>query len=132
MVEKNPRVHPVDVHVGSRLRQRRRALGMSQQQLARMADMSFQQLQKYEKGHNQLSASKLYTFAALLGVSVAYFYAGLSESEMEVDSPDVPDTLETQILARNLNAIQDPKVRQDMYTIMTSLAARLPTEENQD
>jgi len=69
--------HPVDVHVGQRVRDRRRELRGSQQWLAQHLNLSFQQLQKYERGMNRISASKLYEVAIALDVSVTYFFEGL-------------------------------------------------------
>lgn len=71
--------HPIDLHVGKRLRQRRRLLGLTQQKLAEAVSIRFQQIQKYESGANRISASRLWTLAKALDVSVAYFYEGLEE-----------------------------------------------------
>lgn len=72
--------HPIDLHVGKRLRQRRRLLGMTQQKLAEAVSIRFQQIQKYESGANRISASRLYTLARALEVPVAYFYEGLEDA----------------------------------------------------
>ncbi|MEL6362338.1 MAG: helix-turn-helix transcriptional regulator [Pseudomonadota bacterium] len=72
--------HPIDLHVGKRLRQRRRLLGMTQQKLADAVSIRFQQIQKYESGANRISASRLWSLAKALDVSVAYFYEGLEEN----------------------------------------------------
>ena len=69
--------HPVDVHVGRRVRQRRWVLGMTQQQLANAVGIKFQQIQKYETGANRVSASRLWDIAEALGVPVAFFFEGL-------------------------------------------------------
>ena len=69
--------HPVDRHVGRLIRLRRRALGMSQGALAAAVGLSFQQVQKYERGRNRVSASTLHALAAALGVGVADFFEGL-------------------------------------------------------
>jgi transcriptional regulator with XRE-family HTH domain len=66
--------HPVDVHVGTRLRQRRTLLGMSQTKLASSVDLTFQQIQKYERGANRMGASRLFEFAKVLDVPVSYFF----------------------------------------------------------
>lgn len=66
--------HAVDVHVGTRLRQRRTLLGMSQTTLGTAVGLTFQQIQKYERGANRLSASRLFEFAKVLDVSVSYFF----------------------------------------------------------
>lgn len=67
-------IHPVDLHVGMRLRLRRRELKITQTDLARQLGISFQQVQKYERGMNRLSASRLYEIAGLLRVGVGYFF----------------------------------------------------------
>lgn len=69
--------HPVDVHVGNRLRSRRADLGMSQETLGNASEITFQQIQKYEKGTNRISASKLYELAGTLGVEPGYFFEGI-------------------------------------------------------
>ena len=69
--------HPVDVHVGSRVRQRRWILGITQQALAEELGVTFQQVQKYEMGVNRISASRLWAIARLLGVPVEFFFEGL-------------------------------------------------------
>ena len=74
--------HPVDLHVGSVIRARRKALGMTQQELARAIGLTFQQVQKYERGVNRISASKLYDTAVALKTPIHMFFRG-------VDSPTV-------------------------------------------
>lgn len=69
--------HPVDVHVGQRVRQRRWMVGMTQQQLAERVGIKFQQIQKYETGTNRVSASRLWDIAAVLEVPVSFFFEGL-------------------------------------------------------
>ncbi|MEO0823541.1 MAG: helix-turn-helix transcriptional regulator [Pseudomonadota bacterium] len=72
--------HPVDVHVGQRVRQRRWMVGMTQQQLAERVGIKFQQIQKYETGTNRVSASRLWDIASALEVPVAFFFEGLDEA----------------------------------------------------
>ena len=71
--------HPVDRHVGLHIRMRRKALGISQEKLAESLGLTFQQVQKYERGANRVSASKLWEIARALKTNVAYFYEGLEE-----------------------------------------------------
>ena len=71
--------HPVDVHVGKRVRHRRWLIGMTQQQLAEKVGIKFQQIQKYETGANRVSASRLWDIAEALDVPVSFFFEGLSE-----------------------------------------------------
>jgi transcriptional regulator with XRE-family HTH domain len=69
--------NPIDHHVGKRLRQRRRVLGLTQQKLAEDVNIRFQQIQKYESGANRISASRLWALARALDVPVSYFFEGL-------------------------------------------------------
>jgi transcriptional regulator with XRE-family HTH domain len=71
--------HPVDAHVGKRIRHRRWMVGMTQQQLADKVGIKFQQIQKYETGMNRVSASRLWDIAEALGVQIAFFFEGLAE-----------------------------------------------------
>lgn len=77
--------NPVDIHVGMRIRARRKVLGVSQSKLAETVDMSFQQVQKYERGANRVSASVLFTFSHALKCPIQDFFSGL-------DQPDAPST----------------------------------------
>lgn len=77
--------HLVDIHVGARIRMRRRAMGLSQTQLADSVGITFQQLQKYERGTNRVSASKLYGMAVTLQTSVAWFFEGMSVLDVAGD-----------------------------------------------
>ncbi|MEQ3625154.1 MAG: helix-turn-helix transcriptional regulator [Celeribacter sp.] len=72
--------HPVDIHVGKRVRHRRWMVGMTQQQLAEKVGIKFQQIQKYETGMNRVSASRLWDIADALEVPVAFFFEGFSEN----------------------------------------------------
>ncbi|RMH46034.1 MAG: XRE family transcriptional regulator [Alphaproteobacteria bacterium] len=72
--------NPVDVHVGRRLKMRRMMIGMSQEKLGNELGLTFQQIQKYEKGVNRIGASRLYDIARALGVSVQYFFEDLPET----------------------------------------------------
>ena len=71
----------IDAHIGARVRLRRLMLGMSQESLGGQLSLTFQQIQKYEKGVNRISASRLFELALALGVPVGYFYEGLEESD---------------------------------------------------
>ncbi len=76
--------HPVDVHVGKRVRHRRWMVGMTQQQLGEKVGIKFQQIQKYETGMNRISASRLWDIAHALGVPVSFFFEGIAD---ETDAP---------------------------------------------
>ncbi|MEM7719991.1 MAG: helix-turn-helix transcriptional regulator [Pseudomonadota bacterium] len=85
--------HPVDVHVGKRIRHRRWLVGMTQQQLAESVGIKFQQIQKYETGMNRVSASRLWDIAVVLSVPVSFFFEGLSEDAQDADlqaETDIP------------------------------------------
>lgn len=69
--------HPVDIHVGKRVRHRRWMVGMTQQQLGERVGIKFQQIQKYETGMNRISASRLWDIAEVLGVPISFFFEGL-------------------------------------------------------
>ena len=71
--------NPIDVHVGRRVRLRRKELGISQERLAAGLGLTFQQVQKYERGANRISASKLYETSRVLGVAAGYFFEGLDD-----------------------------------------------------
>lgn len=77
--------HPIDVHVGRRLRQRRRLLALTQEKLAQAVDIRFQQIQKYESGSNRISASRLWSLAKALDVSISYFFEGMNGAEPKLD-----------------------------------------------
>ena len=74
--------HPVDVHVGKRVRHRRWMVGMTQQQLGDIVGIKFQQIQKYETGMNRISASRLWDIAQALGVSISFFFEGFEEEQV--------------------------------------------------
>lgn len=81
--------HPVDVHVGKRIRHRRWMVGMTQQQLADSVGIKFQQIQKYETGMNRVSASRLWDIARTLAVPIGFFFEGLGEQGAEQGAEDV-------------------------------------------
>jgi transcriptional regulator with XRE-family HTH domain len=84
--------HPVDVHVGKRVRHRRWMVGMTQQQLAEKVGIKFQQIQKYETGMNRVSASRLWDISEALSVPVSYFFEGMDRAE---DAETVGETATT-------------------------------------
>lgn len=88
-MQKNP--NPVDIHVGKRVRALRMARGMSQEGLAEHLAVTFQQVQKYEKGTNRISASRLFQISRVLEVDPGYFFIGLSEDGLSA-SPEVQTT----------------------------------------
>lgn len=107
--------HPVDVHVGKRIRHRRWLVGMTQQQLAEQVGIKFQQIQKYETGANRVSASRLWDISDALDVSVSFFFDGLEEETGAVASDSVPADLmgdkEALDLVRSYYAIPENQRR---------------------
>jgi transcriptional regulator with XRE-family HTH domain len=100
--------HEVDIHVGRKIRQRRTALGMDQETLARGVGVSFQQIQKYERGTNRVSASRLFDISGALGVPIDFFF-----HEMEKRDPDKDQDLAKdlhEVTARE-TGIDDPMTR---------------------
>ena len=92
--------HPVDVHVGKRVRHRRWMVGMTQQQLGEKVGIKFQQIQKYETGMNRISASRLWDIGHALEVPVSFFFEGLSEAaEMEIGTSVADPSMQGDLLA---------------------------------
>lgn len=120
--------HPVDVHVGQRLRQRRVMLGLSQTALGDKIGVSFQQLQKFEKGVNRMGSSRLFQVATALDVPVSYFFEGLddhnvsNENQPNGGSGKPPLKRETLQLVRSYYQIRNPDVRSNLMTLIRSLA----------
>ena len=81
--------HPVDLHVGKRIRHRRWIVGITQQQLAEKVGVKFQQIQKYESGANRVSASRLWDISETLAVSIDFFFEGIEKSQKKLDFRDV-------------------------------------------
>ena len=100
----------IDVHVGLRLRQKRQLRGLSQEKMAEGIGLTFQQIQKYERGLNRVSAGRLYQFAQLLEVSPLYFYEGLTLHK-NPDEHDPMDTTEAHKLVRAWFAIKSEATR---------------------
>lgn len=95
--------HPVDRHVGLRIRMRRKELGMSQERLAGLISLTFQQVQKYERGANRVSASKLWDLAQALDTSIEYFFEGLRQTPagLSAPSPDEDSLVRNFMLSRD-------------------------------
>lgn len=122
--------NPVDKHVGDRLRVRRSLLGLSQEKLAEAISLTSQQIQKYEKGMNRISAGRLFEFSRILDVPITYFYEqmqgvksasgqNLGFSDNEQDSFDVEGDVmqnkETLNLLRVYYSVKDPGDRKEIY-----------------
>ena len=135
--EREHRSSPIDVHVGSRLRLRRTLLGMSQEKLGEALGLTFQQVQKYERGVNRIGASRLFDLARVLDVPIGFFFddmpdsmggsvggrprlAGFAEAQdgFEEDTLHRRETLE---LVRAYYRITDPSVRKRVFDLIKSL-----------
>ncbi len=88
----------IDLHVGRRLRRRRRLMGMTQQQLADSVGIRFQQIQKYECGANRITASRLFELAGALSIAVQYFYDGLTTMTAANEAPANDDEIGPEVL----------------------------------
>ena len=116
--------HPVDRHVGLRIRMRRKEVGVSQERLAEALGITFQQVQKYERGANRVSASKLWEIAQALRTPVAYFYEGLSDND-RVRGPAAQDFMLSSDgleLMAAFPRIIDPAVRRKLVELVTAVA----------
>lgn len=120
--------HPVDIHVGKRIRQRRWLVGKTQQQLAQQVGIKFQQIQKYETGANRVSASRLWDIAASLEVEISYFFEGLETEHNSQTVPAVPTDLmgdkEALDLVRSYYAIPENQRRRlfDLARVLSDVA----------
>ena len=135
--------HPIDVHVGARIRLRRTLLGLSQERLGELIGLTFQQVQKYERGVNRVGASRLFDISRVLDVPISYFFDDMPEGMQEtpISGPrgrmygfaeqqepfnaGVDDQLtkrETLELVRAYYRITDPAMRKRMFDLMKSLA----------
>ncbi len=125
--------NPIDVHVGSRVRLRRMMLGMSQEKLGESLGITFQQIQKYEKGTNRIGASRLHHIADVLTVPISFFYenapgrsegasGGFAEPHSASYIVDFLSTSEGLQLNRAFSRIADPKVRRRVVDLVRSLA----------
>ncbi len=128
--------HPIDVHVGARVRFRRRLLGMSQTKLAGTIGVSYQQLQKYERGVNRIGASRLFNLSRVLDVPISFFFEdlspaaagarkrrarGLSEAPAAVLEPDSLSKRETVELIRAYYRVTDPQLRKPVLDLLKAL-----------
>ncbi len=122
--------HPIDVYVGGRVRLRRMMLGMSQDKLGEALGLTFQQIQKYEKGINRIGASRIFQIAQILSVPIQFLYddyagvtaPGFSEDRVEDSFMSLLNTPEGVQLCRYFSAISDPKVKKRVLDLVRSLA----------
>ncbi len=142
------RPSPVDVHVGARIRLRRTLMGMSQERLGDALGLTFQQVQKYERGVNRVGASRLFDLSRILDVPISFFYDNMADAVSGVVSgapppgrsasgfaeqqegfggaDDAMSKRETLELVRAYYRITDPNVRKRMYDLMKSMG---PTDD---
>jgi transcriptional regulator with XRE-family HTH domain len=127
------RANPIDVHVGSRVRLRRMLLGMSQEKLGEHLGLTFQQIQKYEKGINRIGASRLFDLSRVLAVPVQYFYeelpvaggetaAGFGERPAESYAVEFLGSREGLELNKAFARISDPRVRRSIVELVRAFA----------
>lgn len=126
--------NPVDKHVGSRVRMRRIMLGMSQEKLGEALGLTFQQVQKYEKGTNRIGASRVQQIGDVLQVPVSFFFeggpttsvdtVGLSEAPSPAYVSDFLATSEGLALIRAFTRIEDPKLRRSIVDLVEQMASR--------
>ncbi len=112
---------PVDVHVGGRVRDRRTFIGMSQEELGKHVGLTFQQIQKYEKGMNRIGAGRLWRFSLILGRPISWFFEGIGEQKRKVD--DLLAKRETLQLVRYLSAC-DPDVQNHLAAMINAVAGK--------
>jgi transcriptional regulator with XRE-family HTH domain len=129
--EKSPskkgKPHDVDIHVGGRVRLRRSALGLSQDQLGAAIGLSFQQVQKYERGANRIGASRLFEMSKVLQTPISYFFENMGDMGVaeEGDSSYQTDPVvkrEVLELMRAYHLILDPKQRKKVLKLVQALA----------
>jgi len=132
---KTDRPNPIDIHVGSRVRLRRYMLGLSQEKLGEAIGLTFQQVQKYERGANRIGASRLLELSRVLGVPVAFFYdqtdpvhappvpTGFEEAPQEGFDSDPLRRRETVELVEAYYAIEDTATRRRFFDLAKALAA---------
>ncbi|MBB3021055.1 transcriptional regulator with XRE-family HTH domain [Microvirga lupini] len=129
----------IDKEVGSRVRMRRVSIGMSQEKLGDMLGLTFQQVQKYEKGMNRISVARLIEIAKILGVDIHFFLNGIESTKptpgfAEENPPtyvaDMMSTPEGLQLVRNFTGIKNPKVRKSIVQLVASLAVQEEVERS--
>ena len=125
--------HPIDIHVGKKVRSRRTILGRSQEEIGSAVGITFQQIQKYERGLNRIGSSRLYEFSRLLGVSVGYFFedvesngepansSALAEGAFQFEH-EIIDNKEVLSLVRAYYGINSPTIRKKMLSLIKSLS----------
>ncbi|MFK4825076.1 helix-turn-helix domain-containing protein [Paenochrobactrum sp. BZR 588] len=131
MVQNKKKPNPIDIHVGSRIRLRRNMLGFSQEKLGESLGITFQQIQKYEKGTNRVGASRLQAISSILNVPVSFFFEDAPGSETQTtgfaeenDSTYIVDFMNSNEgvqLTRAFTKITDPKIRRKIIDLVKTL-----------
>ena len=132
------RANSIDAHIGTRVRTRRMLIGMSQERLGELLKVTFQQIQKYERGTNRVSASRLFQLAKVLGVPIDYFYEALIET-LDAKIPGFAETNDDEAsmltflstregieLNRAFQRITDPAKRRAVVDLVRSMAGAGP------
>lgn len=130
MIKSSP--DPVDIHVGARVRLRRTLLGMSQEKLGKALGLTFQQVQKYERGANRIGSSRLFQLSRILDVPVSFFFDemttdttkkadGMAEGNKQVFEVDKLSRRETLELVRAYYKISDPSVRKKIFEMVKAV-----------
>ena len=117
--------HPVDIHVGQQLKQIRVTSGMSQEALAKQVGITFQQIQKYEKGANRIGSSRLYEFANILSVDISEFfdgYNGSGSNMLHENSGVALSDVETQNLLNQFSKIKDASTRKKVIDLISVMS----------
>ncbi|MBT4878679.1 MAG: helix-turn-helix transcriptional regulator [Alphaproteobacteria bacterium] len=111
--------HPIDLHVGKRIRFKRKMIGLTQSDLGGKVDLTFQQIQKYEKGENRVSASKLYQIAQILDTNVSFFFDGYNDIVNERE--EITDDKQSVDLVKSFKSIKNPKVKKRIMMLIDSV-----------
>ena len=127
MIKRGP--DPIDKHVGTRIRMRRQMISMSQEKLAKKLGITFQQVQKYEKGTNRVGASRLQAIASILGAPIAFFFEGSPGVGKMDDGPNsdlLSDLIATKAgpaLVKAFVKVRDPAIRRQIVHLVEAIAS---------
>jgi transcriptional regulator with XRE-family HTH domain len=125
--------HPVDIEVGKKIRLRRAVVGLSQEALGEAVGVTFQQIQKYERGLNRVSSGSLFQFAKALSVPISYFFEDLDKSaavklsgakKLSEDEHEKMSSREAQEMMRAYYSIPDPRARKRAFELIKAIAAK--------
>ncbi len=133
--------HPVDIHVGKKVRARRKMLGLSQDDLGKSIGVTFQQVQKYERGTNRVGSSRLYELSKVLSVPVGFFFDGFSAEQKNSEEysfaedeqafeRDASNNKETMSLVQSYYRIKDPAIRNKMLGLIKALRTEEDASSN--